>query len=227
MSFHLKINEKISGPFDASQVEQILKMKIPGTFFSEDGGQTWEDPETFGKEADQILDPTDEQLAKAGNQPNVPPIKASQLKRCLLFSDMSEEQIEHFTTALRQFKVKAYYPIIKAGAKASSLFILVSGEARISVRPEGKEELLKVIESGHFVGEVALFDGGTRSADVIANTDCLVLRITREDLNKIISENPAVATPFLFNLGKFLAARLRETNERFLKAKNFAQSITS
>lgn len=227
MAFHLKINDKVSGPFDANQVEQILKLKIPQTLFSEDGGETWQDPTLFGKEVDQILDPTDEQLAQTAPREDDPPIKASQLKRCLLFSDMSEEQIEHFTKALRQFRVKPYYPIIKAGTEAHSLFILVAGEARISVRPEGKEELLKVVESGHFFGEVALFDGGTRSADVTANSECIVLRISRGDLQKVIQENPAVATPFLFNLGKFLAARLRETNDRFVTAKNFAQSILS
>ena len=227
MSFHLKINDKISGPFDATQVEQILKFKIPNSFYSEDGGATWQKADDFGKGAEHLIDPTDDQLEKAGTGEPIPPVKPGQLRRCPLFNDMSDDQISHFTEALRQFRIKPYYPIIRAGSRSHSLFILVYGEARISIRTEGKEELLKVVETGDFFGEIALFDGGERSADVIANSECIALRITRDDVYKIMAANPAVVTPFLFNLGKILAQRLRDTNSRFVKAKNFAQTILS
>lgn len=227
MAFHLKINDKVSGPFDATQVEQILKFKIPNSYFSEDGGKTWAKADDFGKDVDALIDPTDDQLGKGANGDPIPPVKPGQLRRCPLFNEMTDDQISHFTAALRQFRIKPYYPIIRAGTRSHSLFILVLGEARISMRTETKEELLKVVETGDFFGEIALFDGGERSADVIANSECIVLRITRDEVQKIMAENPAVVTPFLLNLGKILAQRLRDTNSRFVKAKNFAQTILS
>lgn len=61
-------------------------------------------------------------------------------------------------------------------------------------------------------GELALFDGGPRSADVIADdpTVCYVLPIAK--LDELATSHPEIRTQLLVNLGRELSARLRRAD---------------
>ena len=91
----------------------------------------------------------------------------------------------------------------------------------------GKESVLATLEAGEFFGEMALFDDGPRSADVIANRDTSVVKLTRDSLSQICSQVPELATPLLSAIAKSLAARIRADNKRFRDSVNFARTSGS
>ncbi|NJO36994.1 MAG: cyclic nucleotide-binding domain-containing protein [Rhizobiales bacterium] len=78
------------------------------------------------------------------------------------------------------FDAGAY--VIEGGAAAAGMYLLLSGT--VSVLNRGGETISR-IEAGGVVGEMALIDGGARSADVVAETPLSTLLITRERLDAI------------------------------------------
>jgi CRP/FNR family transcriptional regulator, cyclic AMP receptor protein len=77
------------------------------------------------------------------------------------------------------------------------------------------ESTLATLGAGEFFGEMSLFDSGPRSADVIANQQSLLLTISSEAFERLLKNSPQLAAPFLVQICKTLAARMRADNKRF------------
>jgi CRP-like cAMP-binding protein len=71
---------------------------------------------------------------------------------------------------------------------------------------------LAAIEPGTVIGEVAFFDGRPRSAGVRAVTECELFRLSFEAFEVLAAREPALGRAVLLDLGRILAARLRQTN---------------
>jgi CRP/FNR family cyclic AMP-dependent transcriptional regulator len=79
------------------------------------------------------------------------------------------------------------------GDPGDSLLVVMEGSLKaLSTSPQGEELLLAVIEQGETVGELAVADGGERSATIVALTDAAVLRIPRETVLAIAERSPAL-----------------------------------
>jgi CRP/FNR family cyclic AMP-dependent transcriptional regulator len=74
----------------------------------------------------------------------------------------------------------------------------------------GREALFNLITEGVIFGEIALLDGGPRTADATAVTDCELMMIERRDFEKLIYERPEIA----LKLFELLCERLRRTSEQ-------------
>jgi CRP-like cAMP-binding protein len=80
---------------------------------------------------------------------------------------------------------------------------------RISVPSEkGHDAIFNVIPPGEVFGEIALLDGGARTADAVAIEDVELLIIDRRDFVPLVRENPDVAMKLI----EMLCARLRRTS---------------
>lgn len=81
--------------------------------------------------------------------------------------------------------------IMEQGAPADALYILVSGRARVSRRIDDEEEVpLNVLGEGDEFGEMALVEGGHRTATVRCSTAVEVLRLDRETFEHYLNEHP-------------------------------------
>jgi len=86
------------------------------------------------------------------------------------------------------------------------VYCVVNGVARVSgVNGEGKEAVLSFIPQAVWFGEVALFDGGTRTHDIYAQTALRLVHINERTLNKILNENPIYWRDF----GVLLSQKMR------------------
>jgi ATP-binding cassette subfamily B protein len=80
--------------------------------------------------------------------------------------------------------------IVREGEPAEAFYILASGRARVVKRGEAKEEIpLNVLRPGDEFGEMGLFEGGVRTATVRCSSDVSVLRLDREDFQRLLEEN--------------------------------------
>jgi CRP/FNR family cyclic AMP-dependent transcriptional regulator len=68
------------------------------------------------------------------------------------------------------------------------MFLALEGEVRVRLMIARKESVLTVLGPGEFFGEVALFDHGPRSADVIANQDSSLLKISAGAFHRPVAE---------------------------------------
>ena len=102
--------------------------------------------------------------------------------------------------------------------------MLLEGELRARINVLGQETILATLSAGDFFGDISLFDQGPRSADVVANSDSMVVSISAEAFDKLAKEAPEIATPFLRAIGRTMSARIRTDNKRYGDAVKFSRA---
>jgi glutaminase len=131
-----------------------------------------------------------------------------------ILAGLGESEIALLQSAVREVSYRAGEVIIREGDKADSLFMLAAGLASVRLKLDDgtRSKRLSTITPGVVFGELALFDGGLRSADVIADepTVCYVLPIAK--LDELATSHPGIRTQLLVNSGRELSARLRRAD---------------
>ncbi len=79
---------------------------------------------------------------------------------------------------------------------------------------------ISVLGSGSLIGEMGLLDTGPRSASCTASTDIQCAVLTRDGLESMIAEQPAIGAKFLLAVSARIAERYRDTQR---KLKLFAR----
>lgn len=140
-------------------------------------------------------------------------MKAEQLSALLpqhsIFASCSEEELAAIILHGALHSYKKGRDIVAQGDEGTSLFILLTGTARISmVASNGREIILDYAEPGSVIGEIALLDGGERTASVTALEEVSALRLSRESFESIVSQHHGMALRIM----RELARRLRQAN---------------
>jgi len=151
-------------------------------------------------------------------------LKPGTLRRVKILGNFSDAQLERFVDFMEWRRARAWEDIVREGSPGDAMYLLLEGEVRVRLMIAGKETILTTLAAGEFFGEVALFDHGPRSADVIANKECLLLRIPAGAFQRLVEEAPDLAAPFLFAIAKTLIARIRADNKRYRDSIAFART---
>ena len=131
-----------------------------------------------------------------------------------IFKDLDDDELERVAEICKVQEFKFGQNIFKEGDKGNRLYIISKGEVRISRDVPGSgEEALAVLKEGACFGEMAVLDRSERSTDAIANTDCLLLTITRSDFDILLDFNRELAYKVLWSVVRLLCERLRITND--------------
>jgi hypothetical protein len=146
------------------------------------------------------------------------------LRRIKILAGMADAQLERFAQFLEVEKVPQWSVIVKQGDPGDSMYFILEGELRVRLTVMGKESILATLGVGEFFGDISLFDQGPRSADVVANTDSLVMKISASGFDALAKEAPEIATPFLRALGRTLTARIRADNKRYGDSVKFTRA---
>ena len=109
-----------------------------------------------------------------------------------------EEFLAHTGIGRSLRKLKAKQPIFLQGSPTDALFYLQAGQAKLTVvSSTGKEATLALLGPKEFVGEEAIAAlPGLRLASATTLTACNVLRIERQTMLRVLSEEPALASMF-------------------------------
>ncbi len=128
-----------------------------------------------------------------------------------LLGKLSSREIDALLTYSRVERYSAGEEIFAKGSPGNSMMIVLRGSVRISsISLTGREIVLNIITAGEIVGEIATLDGGERSGDAVAKTDCELLVLNRRDFMPFL-ENRADICMMLI---KILCQRLRQTSEQ-------------
>jgi CRP-like cAMP-binding protein len=90
---------------------------------------------------------------------------------------------------------------------------VVEGELSVIKRADDGDTTIAKVGKGESVGEMAIIDGLTRSADVVAATETQVLILKRDDFDKLVAEQPEIGVKILRSLAKALSMTLRDRSE--------------
>ena len=146
------------------------------------------------------------------------------LRRVKALAEMSDSQLERFIQFMEPQEVRQWTQIVKQGETDDGMYLVLEGEMRARLMINGKETILATLGPGECFGEMALFDRGPRSADVLANKDSLLLKVSSEAFDKLRAEAPELAAPMLHAISRTLAGRIRADNKRIKDSVNFART---
>ena len=127
-----------------------------------------------------------------------------------LFGILSAEEVDALLLRARFEEYPAGHLIFARGTPGRSMMAVLSGGVRISTTsPSGREVVLAILNPGEVFGEMALLDGGDRTADAIALSDCGLLIIDQRDFIPFLESRTDLCIRFL----RLLSQRLRRTDE--------------
>ncbi|MGH2933770.1 MAG: cyclic nucleotide-binding domain-containing protein [Gaiellaceae bacterium] len=118
-----------------------------------------------------------------------------------LFAGLSGRQRRKVSEAARLRRFADGAPFVQAGEPGEALFVLLDGQ--VSVRQPGRQAL--TLGMGSIIGELALLDGGPRSATVVAKGPVVALTVTARQFRKLLRSEPSIAVA----VAEELARRLR------------------
>ena len=139
-----------------------------------------------------------------------------QLQQTSLFRDFTPDEIQGCLELLDGENAAAGSCIVRQDEHGDSMYLLVSGRAKVIHHTSGREVELAELKPGEFFGEIALVDHGPRSADVEAITDCRLYKITQATISAIAGVYPTAAFKFLLAVGRILVERMRQSNARYI-----------
>lgn len=118
-----------------------------------------------------------------------------------LFSACSKKDRKELAKATSESNVPAGQAIVREGQGGGMLFVILDGEARVRVGDRVKARL----GPGSHFGEIAVLDGGARTATVTAVTDVRLVSITDAVFKRVLREQPEMG----FKLAVSLASMVR------------------
>jgi CRP/FNR family transcriptional regulator, cyclic AMP receptor protein len=140
------------------------------------------------------------------------------LKSLPLFKGVQEPQLRR----LCEYLAAAEHPdgdvVFEEGSLGDSLYFISKGHVRIAKKLRSLESAqaaykeLALLGPGDCFGEMALIDKVSRSADAIAQGEAVLFRLGREDLDRWLSANPALALGFFAQLVQVISGRLRRSS---------------
>lgn len=133
-----------------------------------------------------------------------------------IFSDIPKRVIRHLVDGMYHRHYHKHEAVFHAGDLGLGMYLVLSGTVVIQL--EGKQ--LAELGPGDFFGEVALFGDEVRTADATVSGDCELIGFFRPDLQEWVERSPKLGVKVLLQLGKVLAERLRNTNERLIAAQS-------
>ena len=148
------------------------------------------------------------------------------LRRIKILAQMDVSQLERFIEFIEVLPIESSGLVVRRGSHGDAIYLVLEGEVRARIMVDGKESILNTLFSGDFFGEISLLDQGPRSADVVANEQSLLLKITAQAFERMKKEAPDVALPFLFNVSRSVVTRMRTLTKRYKDSLQLSQIFT-
>ena len=136
---------------------------------------------------------------------------ASFLRQVALFDCLGDPELEALSELTFSRTFDKDQSIILAEASGDTLFIICSGQVKVSlIHEDGKEFILSLLGEGEVFGELSLLDDRPRSANVTAMMTTELMMLTRGDFLQLVARVPQIAVSLL----EELASRLRRTDDQ-------------
>jgi CRP-like cAMP-binding protein len=139
------------------------------------------------------------------------------LSKLDMFQGLNAEECHLLETIVRPLLFNKGEVIIREGDQAKLFFVLAWGSVSIQIRvPTQTGEKRRRVASlgpGLTFGEMSLFGGGARSADVVANEKVICYGLAVEELKELAGAHPNIMVTILSNLTRDFSERLRHANQ--------------
>ena len=124
------------------------------------------------------------------------------LQRVPLFAKVPEKELKRLAESFTERSFSNGQELTAEGGGGVGFFVIESGDATVTVDGEAR----RTLSAGDYFGEIALIDGGLRTATITATSDGKSWGLTSWQFRPLVEENATIAWPMLVSL----AQRLRE-----------------
>ncbi|HEX5802865.1 MAG TPA: cyclic nucleotide-binding domain-containing protein [Azospira sp.] len=132
-----------------------------------------------------------------------------------VFHGMSGEELLQLLEAAEKCTFAAGETIVREGSTGAWLYVIIEGEVSVQKSAGGPPTVLATLGAGDSFGEMSLIDQEVRSASVIAETPCVLLRLSDAACQK----HPTGSAKIYRNIAHVLSRRLREMDDAFILCK--------
>ena len=115
-----------------------------------------------------------------------------------IFAPLSAEETSMLAQAAVSHVFAPGETVIRAGDPGSSMFVVHKGRVRVQVSESGRARTVATLNEGDFFGEMALFTGEPRTANVLALEETEVLEIGHAAMKQIFDSNPDLVESLSF-----------------------------
>jgi CRP-like cAMP-binding protein len=117
------------------------------------------------------------------------------------FAGLDRDALERLTGSMRSRRFRRGEVIFHLGDPGDALFVIMSGDVKISLPSEtGEEAILATLGSGAVFGELALLDGAPRSASATALTATETVVLPRDRFRELIATEAGVREALLASI---------------------------
>jgi CRP-like cAMP-binding protein len=135
--------------------------------------------------------------------------RVSRLGQVRLFKELSKSDLKELEDIGRVVEHAAGHTIIDQGESGAGFHMILSGEVKV-VR--GGRTVAR-LGPGEAFGEMALIDGGPRTATVVAETDTTTFAIATWDFRALVKKRPGMSWSLLLSMTERLREAQRKEDE--------------
>jgi MFS superfamily sulfate permease-like transporter len=189
-----------------------LALRASGTFREAPRNDWWPD-------VDRAIEAAEQRLLAAGGL--ALDGVALPLADCELLQGLGPHQLARVLAALHERQLAAGETLFREGDAGDSVYLLTEGSVSIVGRADadadgpGRQRFVS-FSPGVSFGEIAVLDGGGRSADAVADRRSTVHALSRRALGELLAADPAATALLYRNLARSLSQRLRGASSAWL-----------
>lgn len=115
-----------------------------------------------------------------------------------IFAPLSAEETAMLARAAVSHVFAPSETVIRAGDAGSSMFVVHNGRVSVQLNENGVSRSVATLNEGDFFGEMALFTGEPRAANIVALEETEVLEIGHDAMKKVFDTNPDLVESLSF-----------------------------
>jgi CRP/FNR family cyclic AMP-dependent transcriptional regulator len=132
------------------------------------------------------------------------------LQKVWLFAHLDQGELDLILPLTREHVCPADRVLVQQGDTSGDMFAVLQGRVKVVTSVDGEEILLSIMGPGEVFGEIALLDGGARSATVMTLESCRLLVLPRAAFQSLLYTVPSLGARLLATMAK----RVRTLTER-------------
>ena len=133
------------------------------------------------------------------------------------FAELDQEDVRVLAGFMQVYRAQSGEVIIREGDPGDYMLLLIQGQVDILKAGQHRTERhMTTVLPGMTLGEMSMIDGEPRFATCIAKDTATFAVLTRDDMVKIILEQPSLGAKILIKLVTLLSQRLRQTSHKLL-----------
>jgi CRP-like cAMP-binding protein len=140
------------------------------------------------------------------------------IPRCHLLENFSPAEVRLLAHFMNVYQAPAGVEIIREGEGGDFMLMIIEGKVEVVKHDRSNlPQVIAVVEAGKTLGEMSMIDGESRFATCASIEPTVLAVLDRENLARIIVEQPMLGAKILMQMVLMLSQRLRTTSGRLLQ----------